>query len=186
MQLGWKPHPTPSVEDRNKVLSVLIENNHFPDFNQQLLLHNPSEALDVSGFLELGMLLRVLPQDISLGSFMIPMESLKPFQPLHLEMILNDQTESARDSQQERQSLFLSIVLEKPFSSAIDQLSYAVVKYAQFTPLPSNVKRYAVGFTTESEDPFEIPYVKLFAPNPDSMAQVLQYYREQTRSVYVS
>jgi hypothetical protein len=117
---------------------------------------------------------------------MIPMESLKPFQPLHVEMILNHGDESARSNQQERQSLFLSIVLEKPLTNAIDKMIYAVVKYAQFTPLPNNVKRFAVGFATDSEMPFEIPYVKLFTPNPDSMAQVLQYYREQTRSVYVS
>jgi hypothetical protein len=63
VQVGWKPHPTPPLEDANKVLSVLIENNHFPDFNQQLLLHNPAEAQDVSGFLELGLQLRALPSD---------------------------------------------------------------------------------------------------------------------------
>jgi hypothetical protein len=42
----------------------------------------------------------------------MPMESLKPFQPLHLEMILNDEQEAS--DPQERTSLFLSLVLEKP------------------------------------------------------------------------
>jgi hypothetical protein len=53
-----------------------------------------------------------LPQDQCLGSFTMPMESLKPFQPLHLEMILNDEQEAS--DPQERTSLFLSVVLEKP------------------------------------------------------------------------
>jgi len=44
VELGWKIHPTPPVEDSNKVFSMLVENNQFPDFNQQLLLHNPKEA----------------------------------------------------------------------------------------------------------------------------------------------
>jgi hypothetical protein len=69
--------------------------------------------------------------------------------------------------------LFLSIVLEKPVTSQVDQLSYAVLKWVQFNPLPSNVKRFAIGFATDANSPFTVPYVKLFSKNPNSMAQVL-------------
>lgn len=71
-------------------------------------------------------------------------------------------------------------------ANKIDQISYCVLKWAQFNPIPINVKRFAVGFATDSFKAFEIPYVKLFSKNPNSMAQVLQHHREQTRSIYVS
>lgn len=96
------------------------------------------------------------------------MESLKPFQPLHLEMILNDEQEAS--DPQERTSLFLSVVLEKPIQSQIDQLSYAVVNWAQFNPIPSNVRKFAVAFVTESNLKFHVPYVKLFTKNAGSLA----------------
>jgi len=65
-------------------------------------------------------------------------------------------------------------------------MSYAVIKWAQFNPVPSNIKRFSIGLATDSDVEFEIPYVKLYSANPNSMAQVLQYYREQTRAVFVS
>lgn len=91
VELGWKDHPSQIVEHGNKVFSVLIENSQFPDFNEQLLLHNPKDVTDASGFIEVAVMVKRLPDDASIGSFMIPIESLKPFQPLHLEMIANKQ-----------------------------------------------------------------------------------------------
>jgi hypothetical protein len=32
-------------------MSNLVESNAYPDFNQQLLFHNPPEVKDLSGFL---------------------------------------------------------------------------------------------------------------------------------------
>lgn len=68
-----------------------MENTQFPDFNQQLLLHSPQDVNDVSGFCDIAFMTKRLPQDQCLGSFSVPMESLKPFQPLHVEMILSDE-----------------------------------------------------------------------------------------------
>ena len=61
VEMGWKHHPTPPLEDGKKVMSNLVEENHFPDFNEQLLLHNPKDVNDVSGFVELSVKVKGLP-----------------------------------------------------------------------------------------------------------------------------
>lgn len=66
-------------------MSVMIENNQFPDFNQQLLLHNPKEVIDISGFLWI-MVKDKNRQDLrQLGTIKIPLDSLQPYQPIQLE-----------------------------------------------------------------------------------------------------
>ena len=44
VELGWSLYDNSEPADSNKVMSVMVENNQFPDFNQQLLLHNPKEV----------------------------------------------------------------------------------------------------------------------------------------------
>ena len=79
VEVGWKPKESVIVQDEHKVFSKLVENNQFPDFNQQLLLHSPKDAPDVSGFLDIALMVRRMPQDFSLGSFSVPLEALKTF-----------------------------------------------------------------------------------------------------------
>ena len=50
VEIAWSLYEHSWPEDYNKVLSTLVENNQFPDFNQQLLFHNPPEVNDLSGF----------------------------------------------------------------------------------------------------------------------------------------
>ena len=168
VEVGWKPKESVLVADEHRVLSKLVENNQFPDFNQQLLLHSPKDAPDVSGFLDIALMVRRLPQDFNLGSITLPLEALKTFQPLHIEMILN-QEEDNDALAQDRMSLFLQVTLEKPIQGSIDKLTYAVLKWASFKPLPSNVKRFAVALATESATKFAVPYVKLFTKKKDSV-----------------
>ena len=55
------------------------------DFNQQLLLHNPKEVIDISGFLWI-MVKDKNRQDLrQLGTIKIPLDSLQPYQPIRLE-----------------------------------------------------------------------------------------------------
>ena len=49
-------------------------------------------------------------------------------------------------------------------------MSYAVVNWAQFNPVPSNVRKFAVAFATDSNTKFHVPYVKLYLKNSGSLA----------------
>lgn len=37
-------------DEFNKVLSVMVENTRHPHWNQELLLNNPPEIMDLSGY----------------------------------------------------------------------------------------------------------------------------------------
>ncbi len=59
-------------------------------------------------------------------------------------------------------SFYLSLCLEKPISSSIDQIAYVAINWAHFEPAPPSVKRFAVCLVTEpTSDKVNIPYVKL-------------------------
>ena len=54
----------------------MIDSNQFPDFNQQLLLHNPKEVIDISGFLWI-VIKDKNRQDLkNLGIIKIPLDGL--------------------------------------------------------------------------------------------------------------
>ncbi len=79
VELGWSLYQQSLPEEFNKTLSNLIEHNAYPDFNQQLLVHNPPEVKDLSGFLWVSLKDRSKLNDSVIGQFNLPIEGLKPF-----------------------------------------------------------------------------------------------------------
>ena len=79
VELGWSLYEKSQPEDFNKILSNLIEQNQYPDFNQQLLFHNPPEVKDISGFLWVSMKDKQKLSETTIGQFAVPIEALKPF-----------------------------------------------------------------------------------------------------------
>lgn len=51
VEVGWSLYETAEPDEFNKLLSVMVENTRHPDWNQELLLSNPPDLLDLSGFL---------------------------------------------------------------------------------------------------------------------------------------
>jgi len=45
--------------------------------------------------------------------------------------------------------MYMSICLEKPIQSSIDQLCYVTLNWASFNPLPPSVKRFSVALVTD-------------------------------------
>jgi len=88
-------------------MSNLVEQNQYPDFNQQLLFHNPPEINDTSGYLWVSFKDKAKLSETLIGQFQIHIEKLKPFQPLHLEVV-------QPGGNQQPFSVYLSLTLEKP------------------------------------------------------------------------
>ena len=82
VQLGWSLYENAEPQEQNQMLSVMIENNQFPDFNQQLLLHNPKEVIDASGYLWIVVKDRKRQDLNNLGVIKVPLEGLQPYNPL--------------------------------------------------------------------------------------------------------
>ena len=68
-------------------MSNLAESNSYPDFNQQLLFHNPPEVKDISGYFWVTLRDKSKLTEGLIGQFCVPVEALKPFNPLHLEVV---------------------------------------------------------------------------------------------------
>jgi len=183
VELGWSLYDNSEPADSNKVMSVLIENNQFPDFNQQLLLHNPKEVSDVSGFFWLTIKDKNRQDDPKIAVIKLALDNLKPFHPVAISARLPGGPEE--DSAQEFAFKF-SLVLEKPIQSQVDQLCYVTIKGAHFQPLPSNVKRFALALTTNSAD-FELPARTLdMSDQEQQLREILAEHRGADRTTFIS
>ena len=60
-------------------MSNVVESNAYPDFNQQLLMHNPPEVKDISGYLWVTFKDKSKLSESTIGQFSMPIEALKPF-----------------------------------------------------------------------------------------------------------
>ena len=95
VELGWSLYDNSEPSDSSKVMSVMIENNQFPDFNQQLLLHNPKEVSDVSGFFWLTVKDKNKMGDPKIAVIKIALDNLKPFHPIFIESKLGNNSQDA-------------------------------------------------------------------------------------------
>lgn len=51
VELGWSMYEQTEPDEYTKIMSVLVEKNRHPHWNQQLLFNNPAEVIDLSGYL---------------------------------------------------------------------------------------------------------------------------------------
>lgn len=72
-------------------MSVLVENNRHPHWNQQLLFNNPPEVIDLSGFLWIT--LRDKNRIEPIEKFNIPLDYFNHFVPVHLEVHCRNNSE---------------------------------------------------------------------------------------------
>lgn len=113
VELGWSLYDNSEPADANKVMSVMVESNSFPDFNQQLLLHNPKEVSDVSGYFWITVKDKNRQDDPKVGVIKIALDNLKPYHPVFIAAKLSPGGEDEQDDSMACVFQF-SICLEKP------------------------------------------------------------------------
>ena len=86
-EVGWSLYENAEPDEYNKVMSVMCENTRHPHWNQELLLNNPAELLDLSGFLWIVFRDRNNQGGQPFEKITIPLFAFRPFQPVHLEII---------------------------------------------------------------------------------------------------
>ena len=108
----------------------MVERDVNPIWNQQVLLHNPRDALDHrKGFFII--IIRDFHKNEPIDIFTMPMEELKTFQTYHFKIgatHLNNPSESY--------SVNVSWVLETPFLGQEDSVVAVVLNSAKFNPAP--------------------------------------------------
>ena len=84
----------------------------------------------------------------------------KPFDPIHLEVVCRNEEYEAKCK------LYITLTLERPLASFVDSVSTLVLNWADFNPLPANIKKFAVILTTDNYAPKAVPYIKLDLADP--------------------
>jgi hypothetical protein len=92
-------------DEFNKIMSVLVENTRHPHWNQELLLHNPPEILDLTGYF--WMVFKDKNQIDPFEKVCVPLGAFKAFQPIHVELVCRN-----KDSDQ-KTKIYLSLTLER-------------------------------------------------------------------------
>ena len=105
VEFGWSLYEHTDPDEYSKIMSVLVENTRHPHWNQELLFHNPPEVIDLNGFFWL--VFRDKNQIEPFEKFCVPLHALKPFQPVHLEIVTRNP-----DSDQ-KCKIYASLTLER-------------------------------------------------------------------------
>ena len=142
----------PSDEKLEVTKTVPDERN--PIWNTQLLLvRHHDEDPGKNGFLYVAVRDKGKKDGVSLDSFWLPINKLKPFVPLHFAF------SSANFEFENRGKMYFSVVLEElDQNSRIDQFADIVVHKADHDPLPDRVKRFSVAMTLYNYVPKEIEF----------------------------
>ena len=115
VEVGWSMYEQTEPDEYTKIMSVLVENNRHPHWNQQLLFNNPAEVIDLSGYL--WVTLRDKNSIEPIQKFSIPLDYFRPFTPVHLEVHC-----PGKGPEESVCKFYCSMVLERPLVSAIDSL----------------------------------------------------------------
>lgn len=86
VEVGWSLYENAEPDEYNRVLSVMCENTQSPHWNQELLLNNPPELLDMSGYVWLIFRDKNNNNQI-VEKVVIPLFGFRAFQPVHLEIV---------------------------------------------------------------------------------------------------
>jgi hypothetical protein len=80
----------------------------------------------------------------------------------------------------------MSFVLEKPLASMVDSISRVVLNWADFRPIPSNYKKFAIIMSTDGHQPKTIPYMKMDLNEEDALQKVFDSAQRQSYAEFLS
>lgn len=116
-------------------ISSLIENNRHPIWNCQFLIANTESMQKREGFIYLCFRDKYTQEPID--TFFLPIEYLKPFLPMNLELITQKEDCKPR--------YFISLCLETGNShSFIDGLTDIAIHKVNFDPLPYSKRMFLI------------------------------------------
>jgi hypothetical protein len=148
IELGWTMYEHQDINVSEAVRSSSVDANRFPIWNQQLLYYPPPNVKIVDGFVTV--LLKDVFQVKPIQKFNFPLNVLKPFHPVHLDIILDTEDD------ENRSHLFISFTLEEaPVYRLAENLVNIIVNNISFDPLPLSTNRVSVMMTTDKFKPEE-------------------------------
>lgn len=152
VEVGWTMYENTDLNLAEAVRTSCVENNRYPIWNQQLLLYPPTSLSTIDGFITL--LVKDRFQIKPLQKCIFPISCLRPFHPIHLDLLLDNDIEE--DNNNKRSHLYVSFTLEDtPVYKLSESFVNIIVNGINFDPLPQCTDRCSVIMTTDLYKPEE-------------------------------
>eukprot|EP00830_Metopus_es_P015123 TRINITY_DN4251_c0_g1_i2.p1 TRINITY_DN4251_c0_g1~~TRINITY_DN4251_c0_g1_i2.p1 ORF type:complete len:500 (+),score=89.87 TRINITY_DN4251_c0_g1_i2:417-1916(+) len=148
LQIAWTQYKQEEPSSLSLIQTGVVDDNRHPIWNEQLLYNNPPESDKPSGFLWIGLKDKYNPNLIM--TVYIPIELLRPYQPIHLQL--------QKYLEAEKCTIFLSLTLELPITKLTETLCDAVIKWVDFDPIPKCTNRCLILMTTNGYKPNALPF----------------------------
>lgn len=113
--------------------SLIVTENRFPNWNQQMLLVNPPGLAEPTGFVWITVLEGEGGDDQVLEQFYVPVTFFQSFKPVHLEVRCREIEPTTVSS---RPTIYLSLCLETKEVGFLDSVCTLIVNWADFDPMP--------------------------------------------------
>jgi hypothetical protein len=149
VEIGWTMYPQQDINQAEAVRSSAVDANRFPIWNQQLLFYPSTNVTTIDGYITVLLKDRFSIRPIS--KFTFPLNTLRPYHPVHLDVLLDceESSESAN-----RSHLYISFLLEDtPVLKMSESLVNVIVNGINFDPLPQCTNRCSVIMTTDKYKP---------------------------------
>ena len=183
VEVGWTMY---EIEDINLVESCrtpCIEGNRFPIWNQELLYYPPANLKKQDGFINV--LLKDRYQMNPIQKFVFPINSLRPFHPVHLDVLLD--TDEMINDKSKRSHLYISFIYEDaPIYKLSESFVNIIVTQINFDPLPKSTNRCNVIMTTDKFKPNDNFYLEVELKSPSHLTNILNYQLNQRYSYFIS
>jgi hypothetical protein len=182
-EVGWTMY---EIEDINLVESCrtpCIEGNRFPIWNQELLYYPPANLKKQDGFINV--LLKDRYQMNPIQKFVFPINALRPFHPVHLDVLLD--TDEMINDKSKRSHLYISFIYEDaPIYKLSESFVNIIVTQINFDPLPKSTNRCNVIMTTDKFKPNDNFYLEVELKSPSHLTNILNYQLNQRYSYFIS
>lgn len=179
VEMGWTMYPHKDINMAEATRSAIVENNRFPIWNHQVLYYPPSNVQTFDGFFNV--YLKDKYQSKPIQKITFPINTLKPYHPVHLDFMLDTEDEVNRSR------LFISFTLEDcPEFKLSDSLVNVLIHNINFDPLPKSTNRVSVMMTTEKLKPTQIEYKAVEMKSDSHLVNVLIAHKTDPYSIFLT
>ena len=181
VEVGWTMYELGDINQVEAVRTPCIEANRFPIWNQELLYYPPSNLTKQDGFINV--LLKDRYQMNPIQKFVFPISALRPFHPVHLDVLLDTEEEI----EGKRSHLYISFIYEDaPIYKLSESFVNIIVTQINFEPLPKSTNRCNVIMSTDKFKPNDKLYLEVELKSKTHLTNILNYQYNQRYSYFIS
>jgi hypothetical protein len=179
VEVGWTMYIKQDINQSEAARTCAVNSDRFPIWNQQLLFYPSSNVSTIDGFITVLVKDRFQVRPIS--KFTFPLNSLRPFHPAHLNVLLDT------EDNDNPSCLYISFTLEdSPIYKMSESLVNIIVTGLNFDPLPQCTNRCCVMMTTDKYKPEDVTYKDVELKSENHLQNVLVSHKSYPYSVFLS